>query len=360
MGFLRPKPNVGSLARDVFPPSPDPSAIGVLGRKPKVESLARDEDVEGLVEATSYYELVRTSPEAVSDLGIPVRAEAILALSELGPEAGKKAVAGALRDPADSVRCAAVRVLHARQEADALLEALRWLPATEGESRELALRAVLGLRELVTPVVLADAMIHGEHEELLDEDDEPLIESLIEQGGGDAGGALIELLVSSLADERGIVVDRAGELLRRLAPAGVEALVAELRSGPAASEAAYVLGTIADRKTLGPLVEGLGHNDPRVRAESAAALSELRDPAAVKPLLAATHDADHGVRTQATRALDGLGTAAVIVGVAALLEPVIREAAWAGAGEAEGEAKARPRSEARKPRSRRSNGGPPD
>jgi HEAT repeat protein len=297
-----------------------------LARKPNVNSLSRRDDVEGLVEATSYRELVRTSLESVTDLGIPVRAAAIRALGELGPRAGHEAVVSALRDPADRVRCAAVRVMYARQDADGLVQALRWLPSGEGESRARALQAVRGLHESLTPAALADALIHREDEELLSEDDVPLIQGQLEEEQGTAVDDLIQLLISSLADEREIVIDRAGELLRQLAPATTEAVVAELRTGPAAAEAAYVLGGIADPQTLDALVEALRHDDPRVRAESAAALAELQDPAAVEPLLRAMEDKEHGVRTQAGKALEQLGTAAVIVGVASLLRPMIYDA----------------------------------
>jgi HEAT repeat protein len=325
--------------------------MGLLGRKPNVESLARNEDLEGLVQATSYRELVRKSPESVSDLGIPVRTEAILALGELGGDAGQETVALALRDPADRVRCAAVRVLYARKKAGVLVQALRWLPVGKGQSRTFAVRAVLGLRGSLPGASLADALIHNENQELLNEDDEPLIQALLEDEAEDAD-ELIELLVSSLADESPIVADRAGELLLRLAPASTEAVVDELRTGPAAAEAAYVLSRVADPETLDALVDALGHGDSRVRAESAAALAELQDPEAVKPLLAATHDRDHSVRIQASRALDQLGTAAVIVGVAALLEPMVQEAVKSAA-------KAPRQPARRKSQARRSNGGPP-
>jgi HEAT repeat protein len=300
--------------------------LGLLARKPNVESLSRREDVEGLVEATSYRELARTSLDSVTDFGIPVRAAAILALGELGPRAGHEAVVSALRDPADRVRCAAVRVMYARQDVDGLVQALRWLPTGEGQSRTRALQAVRGLHESLAPAVLADALIHREDEELLSEDDVPLIRAVLEERQDKAVDDLIRLLISSLADEREIVIDRAGELLRQLAPATTEAVVAELRTGPAAAEAAYVLGGIADPLTLDALVEALRHDDPRVRAESAAALAELQDPAAVEPLLRATEDKEHSVRTQAGKALERLGTAAVIVGVASLLKPIIHDA----------------------------------
>jgi HEAT repeat protein len=257
-------------------------------------------------------------------------------------------VEAALRDPADQVRCAAVRVLYARRAAGPLVQALRWLPTETGQSRTLAVRAVLGLQDSVAPAALVDALIHAENEELLNEVDEPLIYALL---GHERADELIQRLVSSLADERIIVADRAGELLLRLAPESVDALVAELRNGPAAAEAAYVLGRMANPRTLDALVESLGHADPRVRGESAAALAEFQDPIAVEPLLRATHDPDHSVRTQAGLALDRLGTAAVIVGVAALLEPIVRDAVDSAAS--------RPRPARRQPRSHKSNGGPP-
>jgi HEAT repeat protein len=136
--------------------------------------------------------------------------------------------------------------------------------------------------------------------------------------------------VHSLDHERGIVVDRAMDLLVRLAPASTNALAAQLRWGPAPAEAACVLGRIGDPRTVDVLVEALGHSDGGVRAESAAALAELRDPSAVNQLVAATHDPEHSVRRQASIALEGMGTDAVITGVAELLEPMIHQAVrWA-------------------------------
>jgi HEAT repeat protein len=92
-------------------------------------------------------------------------------------------------------------------------------------------------------------------------------------------------------------------------------------------------------------------------------LAELQDPAAVKPLLRATHDAEHTVRSQARVALDRMGTVAVIEGVAELLRPMVREAVRSAIPQAEvesdGEAQQRPSSTRRRPRTSRSNGGPP-
>jgi HEAT repeat protein len=208
--------------------------------------------------------------------------------------------------------------------ADALARALRWL-SPDGRSYELALDAIADMAS-VRPAVVADALVHREDEEALDEKASRLILTPPTSNGADALDELLELLVGALGDEREIVVERATELLIRLSPESVEVLVNELRAGTNRAEAAYVLGRIADPGTLQTLVEALQHEDARVRRESAGALAGLQDPAAVEPLLRATHDADRTVRANAGAALDRLGSTAVIVGVAALMQPMVEEA----------------------------------
>jgi HEAT repeat protein len=332
-------------------------------RKPNIKSLVRREDVEGLLEAASYQDRAPTSAGAVTDFGIPVRVDALLALGTLAPERAHEAITAGLRDPADRVKCAAVRVLHALREIGVLAQALRWLPRDQGHSRELAVQAIFDLRDSVRPSTVANALIHRHDDELLGEQDAQLILALLEKEQADATHEVLELLILALGDERGIVQDRASELLVRLAPESIEVLVGELRTGSNAADAAYVLGRIGDPETLAVLVKALGHRDARVRAESAAALGELQDPAAVEPLLRATHDRDDGVRSQASVALDRMGNVAVIVGVAELLRPVVREAVRAAMPrpEIEAETGAPPRAPSRgRRRPPRSNGGPPE
>jgi HEAT repeat protein len=340
-------------------------------RKPNIKSLVRREDVEGLLEAASYQQLAPTSAGAVNDFGIPVRMDALLALGTLAPERGHEVITVGLRDPADRVRCAAVRVLHALNDVNALADALRWLPRDQGHSRKLALEAIFDLRSSVSPSAVADALVHRQDDDLLGEEDAQLILALLEGKRADETDGVLELLILALDDKRGIVVDRASEMLVRLAPESIGALVAELRTGANPADAAYVMGRIGDPKTLDVLVKALRHRNARVRAESAAALAELEDPAAVKPLLQASHDREHSVRSQARIALDRMGNIAVIEGVAELLRPVVREAVRSAIPhpqvEADGgnpEPRSRARRRSRSPRSTgvppRSNGGPPE
>jgi HEAT repeat protein len=332
-------------------------------RKPNIKSLVRREDVEGLVEAASYRELAETSAGAVRDFGIPVRVEALLALGTLAPEPARTVIAAGLRDPADRVRCAAVRVLQALDEAGLLAKALRWLPRDQGNSRKLAVQAIFDLRTSVRPSVVVDALVHRHDDDLLGEQDGELILALLEEERAEAADEVLDILIAALGDDRGIVVDRTSELLVRLAPESITPLVGELRTGSRPAEAAYALGRIGDPRTLDVLVEALGHRDASVRAESAAALAELQDPAAVEPLLQATHDPDHRVRNQARLALDRMGNIAVIVGVAELLRPMVNEAVRSAMASSEAEAEAgmpapaRARKQSRRPRS---NGGAPE
>lgn len=56
----------------------------------------------------------------------------------------------------------------------------------------------------------------------------------------------------------------------------------------------------------------------------ARALEQIRDPQAGEPLIRATNDDAPAVRDAALQALDGLGSVGVMVGVAALVRPLVR------------------------------------
>jgi HEAT repeat protein len=303
--------------------------LGVLGRsKPNVRTLIRRQDVDGLIAAASYRDVLPSQGGATVDAGAPARAQAILALGALGPDADNGIVAAALRDPCDRVRAAAIRVLYSREERGPLVEALRWLPVTLGHSRDLAIQALRQLSEPGMATALAGVLTRRIGAEPLSDEEITLVLTVLEDDERPgAADELVAELVAALADPREVVGDRAGELLVYLAPKSTEALIDELRVGRAPQRAASALCAIGDTRALGPLVEALEHRDPRVRIESAAALGELRDPAAVEPLLRATGDPELLVRAQAGSALDRIGTVAVIFGISALVRPMIQGAA---------------------------------
>ena len=283
-------------------------------------------DVRALDEAAHY----RSRSAELTDTGAPVREQAVLAIGALGPAAADATLTDALRDPAEPVRVAAVRVLHARGQTDDLIEALDWLPA-QGQTRRLVVQALLVGKPPGAARAVAGTLLRAEGDAPLSDADVALVRTLIDaEENPDVANQVVDGLLSSLVDEREAVVDRAEELLTRLAPASTEGLIAELQGGAAPDRAASVLGRICDSRALGPLVDSLDHRDPEVRGQSAAALGELRDTAAVEPLVRATRDPDRFVRASAGAALDRLGTAAKVLGMSNLMSPAICEAVTAG------------------------------
>jgi HEAT repeat protein len=297
-------------------------------REPNVKSLAKAGQVEALLEASQYRDILTTGDGVPLDAGAPIREEAVLALADASQDGDREAIVSrlteALTDPVDRVRCAAVMTLYRLGESRPLAEAVARLPTNKGQARSMAVRALVALRQPGSSATLVAALLQRDDELALGQADIDLVATLIdEEGTPDAAQAVIELAVMSLGHQRAAVAFRAEELLERLAPASLDVLVDELKNGGAPHRAAAVLGRLKDSRALEPLVAALEHPDPRVRSESCAALGELRDPAAAEPLLAATRDTEYDVRARAGEALDRLGTAAIAVSVASLLRPLI-------------------------------------
>lgn len=294
--------------------------------EPDVPLLLDEEDLDGLSEAARFEDPRRNFEGEVTDRGAPVREQAVLALGELSPEAGNGTVAAALRDPFDRVRSAAVRVLYMREQVIPLAEALSWLPA-DASARKLALQAIFELRSTSAARVVARALVHSAGDEPLSDADSAFLHTLAqpERRRRPMKGVIRELL-TALSDDRAEVGDRAQELLVRFAPASTAGVINELQRGGCPERAAAVLGRIGDNRALGPLIEALGHRQAEVRVRAAAALGELRDPTAVESLLRVTRDSHPDVRAEASYALDRMGTAAVVVGMSALLRPMVAQA----------------------------------
>jgi HEAT repeat protein len=295
--------------------------------KPNVKALAKRGDEDGLVAAAGYQDLIPAAGDQILDRGAEIRAEAILALGRLGPEAGTEAVHAALSDPADGVRVAAIQVLFARRDAMALANALAWLPGHHGHSWSLAIKALAELRPPGCASAVAAALVRAPGTAPVGENEAALLKLLLDTGNGaEAAEDVIEELLQALGDERDPVADRAEDLLAWLAPLGIDGVIAELEAGAAQHRAATVLAEVKDTRALKPLMDGLLQRDPRVRAECARALGELRDPAAVEALIHASRDPEHRVRAEAGCALDRLGMIALVVGVSTMIRPMILEA----------------------------------
>jgi HEAT repeat protein len=299
-------------------------------RKPNVKSLAKAGEVDGLVDASRYSEMLTTDEGLPVDAGAPVREEAIAALADAADGEDRDAIVRRLRealtDPVERVRCAAVMTLYRLEEAPALAEAVARLPSGEDQARATAIRALIALRAPGSAAELAAALLYRDDELALG-DTGKIVSTLIEEEGTpDAARDVAELAVAGLRDTRSVVAFRAEELLDQLGAKSVDLLLHELTERNGSPRAAAILGKIKDARALEALVAALEHPDTRMRSESCAALGELRDPAAAEALLAATRDPEYEVRASAGKALDSIGTAAIVVSIAALLRPVLEAA----------------------------------
>jgi HEAT repeat protein len=294
--------------------------------------LLEREDVESLVQAAGFQGVEPDADGHPPDGGMRIREQAVLALGELGPDAGSEAVAGALHDSSDCVRSAAVQVLHSRGEIELLASALSSLP-TEGEkSRELAFQAILEHRSSRVARTAARALVRTPGDAPPSDGDVAFIKSLARsEEGRDPAKIVVRELLKALSDDRSEVAERAEELLVGLGSSSVRGLIAELGSDRSPAHAAMVLGRIGDSDAMESLIGALEHRHQEVRLQAAAALGALRDPAAVEPLLRATRDSDYDVRAEASQALDHLGAAGIIVGMSALLRSMVVEAVTSAA-----------------------------
>jgi HEAT repeat protein len=305
-----------------------PSAMRIFNkRKPNVKALASAGDVDGLIKAAGHTELVRGHDGRSVDVGAQIREQALFALVHVAPDRARDLFVVALGDSSDRVRTAAVVALYQSGESERLAEAVVRLPAASGEARAVAVEALFRLHNAGSSRRLADALVRRPDDHPLSEEEEELVPALIRaEERPEAAREVVQLLISALGDERDIVVERAEALLVRLGHLSADALVRELAVGTAPHTAAALLGEIKPSLGLQPLLEALSHPDARVRGESCSALGKLRDPAAVEPLLQATRDPEHEVRVLAMAALDGMGTVAVAVIIAALLRPLLSQA----------------------------------
>jgi HEAT repeat protein len=299
-------------------------------RKPNVKSLAKAGEIDGLVNASRYSEMLATDQGVPVDAGAAVREEAIVALADAAEGEDRDAIVRRLRealtDPVERVRRAAVMTLYRLEEAGPLAEAVARLPSGEDQARATAIRALIALRVPGSAAELAAALLYRDDELALGDAGKIVATLIEEEGTPDAARDVAELAVTGLRDTRSVVAFRAEELLDQLGTKGVDLLLDELTKRNGSPRAAAILGKIRDARALEALVAALEHPDSRMRSESCAALGELRDPAAAEALLAATRDPEYEVRASAGEALDSIGTAAIVVSVAALLRPVLEAA----------------------------------
>lgn len=288
----------------------------------------RSQDVKGLIRALRYEDPVTDKDGRFVDLGVEARAGAATALATLAGAEVYEALAGALTDPEEKVRMAAIHALRDRGDRRAVGPMISLVTSHSGDeralSRETAVRTLSLLRDPeVARRATAELLARGEE---LNHLDLAALADLARAGGSKGVQATVGDLLAHLREAS--APDRARRLVAALAPESVEPLIAVLGDETARHEAVVALGSIHDSRAVEPLSSVLLRDeDPSVRSAAARALGELRHPAAVEPLLLATSDRDYNVRTDAIAAFDGLGNAAIALAVRTLAHPALEDGA---------------------------------
>lgn len=256
------------------------------------------------------------------DLSAGVRIEAIEALSDFyGPEVAD-AIVQALRDEVEAVRdtaALALRKVHSHTVVPFLLEILvRWPEETYATIRQEAHDALLRLETVALPERLATLIVEASDAPVERGQDELLAFLSADERGAGATEALADAMAARLTDSEAEVRKRAETVIGWVADQAGPVLLRREDSEDTRLPTARLLGFTGDPDALEPLVGLLRDSDAEVRTAAARSLGQLKDTRAVEPLLYATRDRDVKVRAAAIRALDSLGSAGIVVGLAAL------------------------------------------
>jgi HEAT repeat protein len=261
------------------------------------------------------------------DLGAAVRAEAVQALAEFyGPEV-VEGLYEAIGDRDAKVRRAAVTGLLALDSpavATALIAALVDWP--EGHDPQLRADAATGLEAIDAsglPEAYAATLLESDRATAMPFDRQVLEALLAADARGPAARqALVDFLISRLESSNDDSEAVTESVLEWLAADSVEPLLRCLEARRGRIPAARLLGASRDSRAVEPLVHLLADPDPDARATAATALGRLKHAGSVEALLLVTRDEEYAVRDAAMTALDGMGAAAVTVGLASMVEPM--------------------------------------
>ena len=302
--------------------------VGLLrSSRPKVADLARRGDVNGLRDALRYGEVFQGEDGREWDQGVDVRVEAAAALTRFEPSQVVADLTAALDDRAAPVRLAAVEAIaqlgsRAAGVSEALLDCAVSRRLDNEQVADRALEVLIEWDGTGAARYLTENLLEPDAP-ALDEQHRDAFERLLET---DARGSLArdevaERLLRELhesSDERS--ADRAEVMLAWLGGDALERVMEALENGTVVPGIVRAAGLLGDGRAATPVVAALESPDPDIRVAAAEAARELNHTQTVPALLTATQDGDQAVRDAASAALDRMGTAAVIAGLAAVVD----------------------------------------
>lgn len=296
-------------------------------RRPRdVSALRREGDITGLQAAARDYSAIRDSGRWI-DTGAETRRRAVTALAEFYGPFVVETLVEALDDRDPRVRTDAVTGLRKQGSAAPPEPLIRALARSDHERlrpfRSEVLATLTSMHAERLPEAFTRALLELERDPLGD-DDLLALRALL---GADRRGNAARVEVVAIAVEGLGAVSaqhaRAEQILEWFPEPAVARMIELLQMGREAPSLIRVLGASAALPAVEPLVGLLRSDSIEIRTAAAMSLGEIKDTRAVEPLFAATQDTELAVREAALRALDGMGTAAVAVGVARLIGPTL-------------------------------------
>ena len=289
--------------------------------------MERHADVEGLSRTLAERDLLKDTGGALVDVALARRLGAVAALGRIGDDAAVDALAPALHDPELRVRAAALDAA-GDDPPSAFLEHLAAAVAgwrADGLN-DLRCRGLAMLTRSEDPdlgALYVEALLDLTGSEV-DAYDGDTVRSLLDADpSGTAPAAMTSRLIPELRNQDPDRRERAASLIVALEDAAIDPLIAALRNDGLRPAAIRVLGRLRDPRSVPLLREFLraGHVTDRVAA--ADALGDVRDPRTADDLLQAAFAEALEVRDAALDALDRLGFAGAVVGVAGVLDPLL-------------------------------------
>ncbi|MEA2474916.1 MAG: hypothetical protein QOE06_2831 [Thermoleophilaceae bacterium] len=293
-------------------------------RKPNVARLLRKRRLDGLRDALRYRELATDDDGVAWDVGVVVRVQAAEALSAFPADDVTADLAGALKDPEPAVRVAAIgslRGLGSPAVIEPLVDCAIGIPDRHEEPAALALELLTDWRAEGAPEVLVARLLAPDAPPL-DESHHQTLDRLLQADprGPGARDAIADRAVSALRNPPGPTAAGTAEaILGRLGPAVADRVLGPLTDGAVSPGLVRAAGFLGDARIVEPVIAELGSDDPEMRRSAAGAAGALNHTRAVPALLTATQDDEQPVRDAASDALNRMGMAAVIAGLAEIV-----------------------------------------
>lgn len=293
-------------------------------RKPNVRKLRKRGDLDGLREALRYRE-TKVDDGIEWDVGVATRLEATDALGDFHVIEAAAALGDAVQDPVPAVRVAAIEALskvNLVAAVEPLVNCVIGLPDAEGGAPARALELLVAWQLEGTPEVLVERLLEPDAPELNDWHREAL-DALLEADPrqAEARVAIADRAVAILTGPQyDTATETAAHILASLGSGAAGSVLGPLTDGAATPALVRAAGSLGDARLVEPVIRRLGSDDPVMRQAAASAAGGLNHTLAVPALLTATQDAEQAVRDAASDALNAMGMAAIIAGLAEIVK----------------------------------------